>query len=186
MTTQAGGVPGIDVAEAAKRLASAISDDRPETRAVLGQADRTAVATLVDALLARDPDLVLSRFDALTAAGHDLTVLALQMLEDLRDLTVARTCRNRELFVDATADELEELTKRLLEGELTEHLGYEKHATEGRNGGNSRNGRTTKRVKTDTGEVEIEVPRDREGSFEPKLVAKGQRRLPGFDEGAVA
>jgi len=83
-----------------------------EARAVLGQADRTAVAGLVDALLARDPDLVLARFDALSAAGHDLTVLALQMLEDLRDLTVARACRNRELFVDATADELEELTRR--------------------------------------------------------------------------
>lgn len=83
-----------------------------EARAVLGQADRTAVAGLVDALLARDPDLVLERFDALAAAGHDLTVLALQMLEDLRDLTVARACRNRELFIDATVDELEDLTRR--------------------------------------------------------------------------
>ena len=85
---------------------------------------------------------------------------------------------------------LEDLTKRLLEraleGELTEHLGYEKHATEGRNGGNSRNGRTKKRLKTDTGEVEIEVPRDRQGSFEPQLVPKGQRRLPGFDEKVIA
>ena len=85
---------------------------------------------------------------------------------------------------------LEDLTKRLLEraleGELTEHLGYEKHATEGRNGGNSRNGRSTKRVKTDAGEVAIEVPRDREGTFEPQLVAKGQRRLPGFDEKVIA
>lgn len=85
---------------------------------------------------------------------------------------------------------LEDLTKRLLEraleGELTEHLGYEKHAAEGRNGGNSRNGRGRKRVKTDTGEVEIEVPRDRDGSFEPQLVPKGQRRLPGFDEKVIA
>lgn len=85
---------------------------------------------------------------------------------------------------------LEDLTKRLLEraleGELTEHLGYEKHATEGRNGGNSRNGRNRKRVKTDAGEVEIEVPRDREGTFEPRLVPKGQRRLPGFDEKVIA
>lgn len=85
---------------------------------------------------------------------------------------------------------LEELTKRLLEraleGELTEHLGYAKHATEGRNGGNSRNGPSKKRVKTDTGEVEIEVPRDREGTFEPQLVAKGQRRLAGFDEKVIS
>jgi putative transposase len=85
---------------------------------------------------------------------------------------------------------LEDLTKRLLEraleGELTEHLGYEKHDAEGRNGGNSRNGRTRKRVKTDTAEVDIEVPRDRDGDFEPRLVAKGQRRLPGFDEKVIA
>ena len=85
---------------------------------------------------------------------------------------------------------LEDLTRRVLEraleGELTDHLGYEKHATQGRNGGNSRNGRTTKRLKTETGEVEIEVPRDREGSFEPQLVRKGQRRLPGFDEKVIA
>jgi transposase-like protein len=58
-----------------------------------------------------------------------------------------------------------ELTKRLmervLEGELTEHLGYEKHSREGRNSGNSRNGRSSKRVKTGTREIELEVPRDR-------------------------
>jgi len=85
---------------------------------------------------------------------------------------------------------LEDLTKRLLEraleGELSDHLGYEKHDARGRDGGNSRSGRTRKRVKTDTAEMEIEVPRDRDGSFEPKLVPKGQRRLPGFDEKVIA
>lgn len=85
---------------------------------------------------------------------------------------------------------LEDLTKRLLEraleGELSEHLGYEKHDARGRDGGNSRNGRTRKRVKTDTAEMEIEVPRDRDGSFAPKLVPKGRRRLPGFDEKVIA
>lgn len=83
-----------------------------------------------------------------------------------------------------------ELTKRLmeraLEGELTGHLGYEKHAPEGRNGGNSRNGRSQKRVRTGTRDLEIEVPRDRDGSFDPKLIRKGQRRLPGFDEKVIA
>ena len=85
---------------------------------------------------------------------------------------------------------LEALTKRVveraLEGELTDHLGYEKHAREGRNGGNSRNGRTRKRVKTDTSEFEIEVPRDRDSTFDPKFVRKGQRRLGGFDEKVIA
>lgn len=83
-----------------------------------------------------------------------------------------------------------ELTKRLmervLEGELTEHLGYEKHAPEGRNGANSRNGRSRKRIKTGTREIALEVPRDRDGTFEPQLVQKGQRRLPGFDEKVIA
>lgn len=81
---------------------------------------------------------------------------------------------------------LGELTKRLveraLEGEMTAHLGYAKHAVEGRNRKNSRNGRVKKRVKTDTAEVEIEVPRDRHGSFEPQLVPKRRRRLAGFDD----
>ena len=85
---------------------------------------------------------------------------------------------------------LDALTKRVmervLEGELTDHLGYEKHAREGHNGGNSRNGRTRKRVKTDTSEFEIEVPRDRDSTFAPKFVRKGQRRLPGFDEKVIA
>jgi putative transposase len=81
---------------------------------------------------------------------------------------------------------LGELTKRLVEralqAELTEHLGYEKHAVAGRNRKNSRNGLSTKRVKTDTAEVEIEVPRDREGTYEPRLVPKRRRRLAGFDD----
>ena len=85
---------------------------------------------------------------------------------------------------------LEDLTKRLveraLEGELTAHLGYDKHAPEGRNHANSRNGHTAKRIQTGSSELAIEVPRDREGSFEPRLVPKRRRRLPGFDEKVLA
>jgi transposase-like protein len=85
---------------------------------------------------------------------------------------------------------LKGLTKRLveraLEGELTAHLGYEKHAAEGRNSGNSRNGASPKNVLTGSGELEIEVPRDRNGEFDPQLVRKGQRRLPGFDDKVIA
>jgi len=81
---------------------------------------------------------------------------------------------------------LKQLTKRLveraLEGEMTHHLGYEKHAPDGRNSGNSRNGKSSKRVKGDSGELDVAVPRDRDGSFEPELVRKGQRRLAGFDD----
>jgi transposase-like protein len=80
---------------------------------------------------------------------------------------------------------LSDITKRVLETglevELTDHLGYEKHAREGRNGGNSRNGTRPKTVITDVGPVILEVPRDRDGTFDPALVRKRQRRLNGVD-----
>ena len=69
-----------------------------------------------------------------------------------------------------------------LEGELDDHLGYGKHDAAGRDGGNSRNGKRAKTLLTEAGPVAIEVPRDREGSFEPKIVAKRQRRLSGVDD----
>jgi putative transposase len=81
---------------------------------------------------------------------------------------------------------LGDLTKRVLEagleGEMDGHLGYAKHASAGRDGGNSRNGTRTKTVITDVGPVDIEVPRDRDGSFEPVIVRKHQRRLGGVDD----
>src|SRR6478672_10114857 len=63
-----------------------------------------------------------------------------------------------------------------LEVEMTDHLGYERHAVEGRGSGNSRNGMTSKTVTTEVGKVELRVPRDRDGSFDPQTVRKGQRR----------
>ena len=69
-----------------------------------------------------------------------------------------------------------------LEAEMTEHLGYEAHEAAGRDGGNSRNGTRSKTVLTEIGPVEIEVPRDRDASFEPVVVKKRQRRLDGIDE----
>src|SRR5262245_33665900 len=66
-----------------------------------------------------------------------------------------------------------------LEGELDAHLGYRKHDPAGDGSGNSRNGHRGKTVLTDVGPVEIEVPRDRDASFEPTIVAKRQRRLSG-------
>src|SRR6266581_5135292 len=78
------------------------------------------------------------------------------------------------------------LTKTVLETalevEMEDHLGYAKHAPAGRDKGNSRDGSRSKTVLTEVGEVEIGVPRDREGSFEPKIVKKRQRRLAGVDE----
>lgn len=81
---------------------------------------------------------------------------------------------------------LQQLTKRLLEsaleGEVTDHLGYDRHDPAGKDGGNARNGTRSKTVLTEVGPVEIAVPRDRDGSFEPKIVKKRQRRLTGVDE----
>ena len=81
---------------------------------------------------------------------------------------------------------LAQLTKRLvesaLEGEITDHLGYDRHDAAGRDGRNSRNGHRSKTVLIEVGPVEIDVPRDRDGSFEPKIVAKRKRRLSGVDE----
>jgi transposase-like protein len=78
------------------------------------------------------------------------------------------------------------LTKRVLEtaleSEMDDHLGYERHDPAGRGSGNSRNGRRSKTVVSDVGPVEIDVPRDREGSFDPKIVRKRQRRLSGVDD----
>jgi transposase-like protein len=80
---------------------------------------------------------------------------------------------------------LADLTRQVLETglevELEEHLGYAKHAVEGRNSGNSRNGVRSKTVITDVGPVTVDVPRDRDGSFEPQTVRKRQRRLGGVD-----
>ena len=73
-----------------------------------------------------------------------------------------------------------------LEGELDDHLGYARHDPEGRDGGNSRNGYRAKTVLTGTGPVEISVPRDRDSSFEPKIVAKRQRRLTGVDDMVIS
>jgi putative transposase len=85
---------------------------------------------------------------------------------------------------------LKQLTKALLEralhAEMTNHLGYGKHDPVGYNTGNSRNGTTKKKLKGDFGEIELETPRDRNGSFEPKIVGKGQTRFTGFDDKIVS
>jgi putative transposase len=85
---------------------------------------------------------------------------------------------------------LQQLTKalieRVLEGELTHHLGYEKHDPVGNNSGNSRNGKTTKVLKGEVGELPIAVPRDRNGEFAPQFIQKHQTRLDGFDEKIIA
>ncbi len=78
---------------------------------------------------------------------------------------------------------MNELRKRvveaMLDGEMTSHLGYRRHDRSGHGGGNSRNGHSTKKVQSKDGELELEVPRDRNSRFEPQVVHKGQRRMRG-------
>jgi putative transposase len=85
---------------------------------------------------------------------------------------------------------LKQLQKRLLEkamgAELTVHLGYGKHDPAGKNSGNSRNGTSPKTLKGEFGNLDLATPRDRNGSFEPQIVAKGQRRFEGFDQAIIS
>ncbi len=81
---------------------------------------------------------------------------------------------------------LQQLTKavveRALQGEMTHHLGYERHDPAGNNSGNSRNGKSAKTIKGKRGQLQIDVPRDRDASFEPQLIRKGETRFDGLDE----
>jgi len=119
----------------------------------MGSAEQDAVDQLVDAGLL---DELMSRVDAgdlqLTGEGGFLPGLIKAVLE------------------------------RGLQAELTGHLGYEKGDPAGRGSPNSRNGSTPKTIATEVGDVGIETPRDRDGTFEPRLVPKGSRRVGGLDE----
>jgi transposase-like protein len=94
---------------------------------------------------------------------------------------LVRAARDRGEELTGPDGLLKSITKQVLEAaleeEMSEHVGYDKHAVEGRNGGNSRNGTRAKTVLTDNaGAVQVQVPRDRDGSFEPVIVKKRQRR----------
>ncbi|GHU68298.1 IS256 family transposase [Clostridia bacterium] len=111
-----------------------------------------------------------------------------QLDEDEQALVsiLARKCRD--------SGDLHAMLKRLfaggveqmLEGEMDEHLGYDKHSPEGRNGGNSRNGYGSKTITSEYGESEISVPRDRQGTFEPQVIAKRQTRTDEIEQKVVA
>ena len=78
------------------------------------------------------------------------------------------------------------LVERALQAEMTEHLGHHKHSAVNNTAGNTRNGKSTKTLKGDFGELPIEIPRDRNGSFEPQLIPKHQTRWTGFDDKIIS
>jgi hypothetical protein len=86
---------------------------------VLGQADRAAVAHLVDAILDSDPDAVIERFGALVGGGLDLMVLSIQILEHFRDLTLASVCRSPDVFRGATESEIEAIRSQAKRADVT-------------------------------------------------------------------
>jgi transposase-like protein len=106
----------------------------------------------------------------------------------LRELT--ERARAGGLKLTGEGGLLGKLTKMVvegaLEGELDDHLGYARHDPAGRDGGNSRNGHRAKTLLTEAGPVEISVPRDRDASFEPRIVAKRQRRLSGVEDMVIS
>jgi putative transposase len=128
-----------------------------------------------------------------------MTDVTMEQGQQAAELSAADEQVIRELTARARADGLKltgeggllgKLTRMVvegaLEGEMDDHLGYGKHAPAGRNGGNSRNGHRAKTVLTETGPVEISVPRDRDSSFEPQIVAKRQRRLTGVEDMVIS
>lgn len=116
----------------------------------------------------------------------DVTAAAIDAVDEELVRQLTERARAEGLQLTGEGGLLQKLTKLVmesaLEGELDDHLGYGKHDPAGRDGGNSRNGRRSKTVLTEAGPVEISVPRDREASFEPRIVAKRQRRLSGVDD----
>jgi putative transposase len=110
----------------------------------------------------------------------------------MRDWAAELVERARSEGVELTGDNglLTALVRQVLqtglEVEMTDHLGYEPHAADGRGSGNSRNGRYPKMVTTDVGQVELRVPRDRNSTFAPVTVRKGQRRLDGLSGNVIS
>ncbi len=113
-----------------------------------------------------------------------LAVEANKLPDELVDQILGEARTQEDLFgKDGVLKQLKKrLMERILEAELTEHLGYDKYATEGNGSGNSRNGKGNKVIKTDGGDLEIEVPRDRKSEFEPQIIPKRHRRVSGLDD----
>jgi putative transposase len=126
--------------------------------------------------------------DVTNSENQDVAGLSAADEQLLRELT--ERARAGGLKLTGEGGLLGRLTKMVvegaLEGEMDDHLGYGKHDAAGRNSGNSRNGHRAKTVLTEAGPVEVSVPRDRDSSFEPKIVAKRQRRLTGVEDMVIS
>lgn len=95
---------------------------------------------------------------------------------------LARSIKTEKDLANLSKHLLKMTVERAMDAEMDEHLGYEKHASAGKHSGNSRNGYTPKTLKGNFGEVDINTPRDRNSTFEPQLIKKGQTRVTDFDQ----
>ncbi len=110
-----------------------------------------------------------------------------EMIEQLKaDLSKAKNYEDLMGKEGAIKKLIARSLEQMLESELTEHLGYEKHSPAGKNSGNSRNGKTHKTLKNDNGEIEITVPRDRNGDFDPIIVKKYERTIGPIEDKIIS
>lgn len=107
-------------------------------------------------------------------------------MQDKTIKELAKDCRTVDDVHEMLKNLFKDTLQRILEAELDEHLGYEKHSAEGINTGNSRNGYSKKNIKTKFGETELSVPRDRNGEFEPKIVKKYETTSNQLEEQIIA
>lgn len=99
---------------------------------------------------------------------------------------VAKDCKSVEDVHNLLKDLFKRTLQEILESEMTEHLGYDKNSVAGNNSGNSRNGYSTKRIKTSLGETELVIPRDRKGEFEPQIIKKYEKNASELEEQIIA
>lgn len=110
-----------------------------------------------------------------------------EMIEQLKaDLSKAKNYNDLMGKDGAIKKLISKTLEQMLEAELTEHLGYERYSSEGKNSGNSRNGKTHKTLKNDNGEIELTVPRDRNGEFDPVIVKKYEKTIGPIEDKIIS
>ena len=110
-------------------------------------------------------------------------------MQDTKDLLareVAKDCKSVEDVHNLLKDLFKRTLQEILESEISDHLGYEKHDVGGNNTGNSRNGYSSKTIKTSLGQTELKIPRDRNGDFEPHIIKKYEKNASELEEQIIA
>jgi putative transposase len=110
----------------------------------------------------------------------------MQNLKNQLAKEVAKECKSVEDVHNMLKDLFKDTLQEILEAEMSDHLGYEKHSVAGNNSGNSRNGYSTKILKTSMGETEIKIPRDRNADFEPQIIKKYEKNASEIENQIIA